>query len=154
MNDDVLLMDADVLYAHEIFARLLSSASRTALLMDETVRQDSEECMVAAKDRRVTHLSKTVPAGFDEIGEGVGFLKVHQDDIPHLLKAVQRKIEAQHLDMEYEDALQEFFSQVPVGYEKIGGLPWVEIDFPEDVERAATRVLPAIKALENNTSTK
>ena len=48
MNDDVVLMDADVLYAHEILARLLGSEHQTALLMDETVRQVTEECMVAA----------------------------------------------------------------------------------------------------------
>ncbi len=32
--------------------------------------------------------------------------------------------------MEYEDALREFFESVRVGFEKIGGLPWTEIDFP------------------------
>ncbi len=154
MDEDILLMDADVLYGHEILARLLSSESRTALLMDETVRQDSEECMVAVKDRRVTRLSKRVPVNFDEIGEGVGFLKVHQQDVPYLIQSVQRKVEDQQLDIEYEDALQEFFERVPVGYEKIGGLPWVEIDFPEDVDRAVTQVLPAIKALERHVSAK
>ena len=52
--------------------------------------------------------------------------------------------------MEYEDALNEFFKKVPVGYEKIGGWPWVEIDFPEDIDRATSKTLPAIVALENN----
>jgi hypothetical protein len=38
--------------------------------------------------------------------------------------------------MEYEDALVGYFRDVIVGYEKIGGLPWTEIDFMEDVTKA------------------
>ncbi len=151
MNDDVILMDADVLYAHEILCRLVTSRHTTALLMDENVRQDSEECMVSAIGQRVIRLSKSIPSEYEDIGEGVGFLRVKKEDIPVLLEAVQRHIDAENLDMEYEDALQEFFERVPVGYEKIGGLPWVEIDFPEDVKRATDQVLPAIHDLENNT---
>ena len=44
--------------------------------------------------------------------------------------------------MEYEDALIDFFRDVKVGHEKIGGLPWTEIDFPEDVTRAEREILP------------
>jgi choline kinase len=153
MDDDVVLMDADVLYAPTILARLLHSPLPTALLMDETVKQESEECMIAAKAGRVLTLSKTLPSAYDEAGEGVGFLKVQQQDIPALLQSVQGYVEAGALDMEYEDALNRFFQEVPVGYEKIGGLPWIEIDFPEDIDRAASEILPAVRDLEENMRT-
>lgn len=149
LDDDVILMDADVLYAPEILARLVRSSEASALLMDETVKQDSEECMVAAQGRRVVSLSKILPPHYEETGEGVGFLKVQKRDIPPLLRSVQTCIEAGKLDMEYEDALTDFFLDVPVGYEKIGGLPWIEIDFPEDVQRATLQVLPAIQTMGN-----
>lgn len=151
MDDDVVLMDADVLYAPSILARLVHSPFPTALLMDETVKQESEECMIAAKAGRVLTLSKTLPSAYDEAGEGVGFLKVQKQDIPALLQSVQAYVAAGALDMEYEDALKEFFEKVPVGYEKIGGLPWIEIDFPEDIDRAESEVLPAVINLEENT---
>ncbi len=151
MDDDVVLMDADVLYAPSILARLVHSPFPTALLMDETVRQQSEECMIAAKAGRVLTLSKTLPSAYDEAGEGVGFLKVQKQDIPALLQSVQAYVAAGKLDMEYEDALKEFFEKVPVGYEKIGGLPWIEIDFPEDIDRAESKILPAVINLEENT---
>ncbi|PJA78414.1 MAG: hypothetical protein CO149_04165, partial [Nitrospirae bacterium CG_4_9_14_3_um_filter_51_5] len=101
MDDDVVLMDADVLYAPLVLARLLHSPFPTALLMDETVKQESEECMIAAKDGRVLTLSKILPSAYDEAGEGVGFLKVQQQDIPALLQSVQAYVEAGALDMEY-----------------------------------------------------
>lgn len=150
MDDDVVLMDADVLYAPSILARLVHSPFPTALLMDETVKQESEECMIAAKAGRVLTLSKTLPSAYDEAGEGVGFLKVQQQDIPALLQSVQAYVEAGALDMEYEDALKDFFEKVPVGYERIGGLPWIEIDFPEDIDRAVSEILPAVLNLEEN----
>ncbi len=153
MDGDVVLMDADVLYASEILTRLLQSSQPSALLMDETVKQESEECMVASQDRRVLSLSKVLPADYEEAGEGVGFLKVQKQDIPSLLSAVQACIEADKLDMEYEDALTTFFQDVRVGYEKIGGLPWIEIDFPEDVKRAESQVLPAIHEIEQRPAT-
>ncbi len=152
MDADVVLMDADVLYASEILTRLVRSTQASALLMDETVKQESEECMVAARGGRVLSLSKVLPAEFEEAGEGVGFLKVQRHDIPSLLRSVQACIDADRLDMEYEDALATFFRDVSVGYEKIGGLPWIEIDFPEDIQRARSHVLPAIQAIENNES--
>jgi choline kinase len=46
--------------------------------------------------------------------------------------------------MEYEDALLEFFQNVKVGYEPIGGLPWTEIDFTEDVTKAEREILPKL----------
>ena len=153
MDADVVLMDADVLYSPEILARLVRSSQPSALLMDETVTQESEECMVAAKDGRVLSLSKTLPTGYDEAGEGVGFLKVQKQDVPSLLRSVETCIAASRLDMEYEDALTTFFQDVLVGYEKIGGLPWIEIDFPEDIQRAASQILPAIETMENTPTT-
>ena len=153
MDEDVLLMDADVLYAPEILARLVRSPQPSSLLMDETVNQESEECMIAARGGRVVSLSKTLPIDYDEAGEGVGFLKVQKSAISSLLHSVQVCIEAGKLDMEYEDALTDFFKTVSVGYEKIGGLPWIEIDFPEDITRAASQILPAMEAIENTTST-
>ena len=153
MDDDVVLMDADVLYASEVLRRLFQSSQPSAVLMDETVKQESEECMVAAQDGRVLSLSKVLPPNYHEAGEGVGFLKVQKKDIPSLLNAVQTCMEAEQFDMEYEDALKLFFQNVCVGYEKIGGLPWIEIDFPEDVEKAAAEVLPAINTIEQTVST-
>ena len=46
--------------------------------------------------------------------------------------------------MEYEDGLLQYFQDVKVGQEKIGGLPWTEIDFPEDVTKAEREVLPRL----------
>ena len=144
LDDDVVIMDADVLFHPTILERLVTSSHPNVLLMDETVSQQTEECMVVVRDGRVIALSKQMPDMYDEAGEGVGFLRVSRHDVPSVLKSVEQHISQELMDMEYEDALRDFFMSTPVGVEKIGGLPWIEIDFPEDVESAQNHVLPKL----------
>ena len=143
-DDDAVIMDADVLYHREIMRRLLRSTYPNCLLMDETVKQTGEECMVVVRGGRVVALTKRMPSAYDYVGEGVGFLKVQHSDADHLVASLEAHIERDEWDMEYEDGLLEFFGAVAVGHEKIGGLPWTEIDFPEDVEKATREILPKL----------
>ncbi len=145
MDDDVVIMDADLLFHRALLDRLLSSPFPNVLLADETVTQQTEECMVAAREGRVAALSKRPPKDCDHIGEGAGLLRVARAAVPALLRSVGACVQRGLLDLEYEDALEEFFREIPVGFERIGGLPWIEIDFPEDVERAQRDVLPRLE---------
>src|SRR5438105_15694562 len=86
-----------------------------------------------------------MPGQYDFAGEGVGFLKVRRADTEALINSLKGHADRGELDMEYEDALLEFFGAVRGGHEKIGGLPWIEIDFPEDVARAERDILPKLE---------
>lgn len=144
LDDDTIVMDADVLFHAEILRRLVSSSSENALLMDETVKQTGEECMVVVTGGRVVALTKNMPEQYDYAGEGVGFLRVRHADTPRVVSSLRDYIDRGSWDMEYEDALLEYFQDVRVGYERIGGLPWTEIDFIEDVRKAELEVLPRL----------
>lgn len=144
LDDDVIVMDADVLFHREILRRLVESPHENALLMDETVRQSGEECMVVVSGGRVIALTKKMPERYDYAGEGVGFLRVRHADTPHMVASLRTHIDNGSWNMEYEDALLQFFQTVKVGHEKIGGLPWTEIDFVEDVKKAELDVLPKL----------
>jgi L-glutamine-phosphate cytidylyltransferase len=144
LDDDVLIMDADVLFHHEILRRLVQSPYPNALLMDDSIKQTGEECMVVAEGSRVIALTKTMPSRYDRAGEGVGFLKVRHADTPHMVASLRTFVDRDAWQMEYEDALIGFFQDVKVGYEVVGGLPWTEIDFPEDVVKAEREILPKL----------
>jgi choline kinase len=144
LDRDVLIMDADVLFHREILRRLVTSAHPTALLLDESVKQETEECMAVVQGGRIIALTKQMPSRYDFAGEGVGFLKVRGADCPALIRSLQGHVDQERWQMEYEDGLREFFAEVRVGFEKIGGLPWTEIDFPEDVARAEREILPRL----------
>lgn len=144
LDDDTIVMDADVLFHPEILRRLVSSPCENALLMDETVKQTGEECMVVVAGGRVIALTKNMPDQYDYAGEGVGFLRVRHADTPYVVSSLRGYIDRGSWDMEYEDALRPYFQEVRVGYERIGGLPWTEIDFVEDVKKAELEVLPRL----------
>ena len=144
LDDDVIIMDADVLFHREILRRLVASPYENALLMDETVKQTGEECMVVVAGGRVIALTKKMPDHYDYAGEGVGFLRVKHADAPRVVSSLRSCVEKEAWSMEYEDALLEYFRDVRVGHEKIGGLPWTEIDFVEDVKKAELEVLPRL----------
>ena len=150
-DDDLLIMDADVLCPASFMTRLVNSPHPNAVLIDETVRQDSEERMAVIAGRRVMALTKQRPAQPSELlGEGVGFLKVTRRDSEAMVAAMEPFVARGELDMEYEDTWEAFFRAVPVGYEEVGGQPWIEIDFPGDVARAEREILPRITELEKN----
>jgi choline kinase len=144
LDDDTIVMDADVLFHPEILRRLVASPCENALLMDETVQQTGEECMVVVAGGRVIALTKNMPDRYDYAGEGVGFFRVRHADTPHVVSSLRGYIDRGSWDMEYEDALRPYFQDVRVGYERIGGLPWTEIDFIEDVKKAELEVLPKL----------
>jgi L-glutamine-phosphate cytidylyltransferase len=143
-DDDTIVMDADVLFHREILRRLVSSPCENVLLMDETVKQTGEECMVVVAGGRVIALTKKVPEQYDYAGEGVGFLRVRYADTPRLVSSLRSYIDKESWDMEYEDGLVGYFQDVKVGHEKIGGLPWTEIDFIDDIKKAELEVLPRL----------
>jgi len=157
-DDDLLIMDADVLCPASFVTKLIHSPHPNAILIDERVRQQSEERMAVIQGGRVAALTKKVPPtltlplqgggmgrGENLVGEGVGFLKITRADTRLMLEAMEPFVRRGELDMEYEDTWEVFFRNATVGYEQIGGQPWVEIDFPEDLERAEREILPRLK---------
>src|SRR5712692_2275600 len=145
-DDDLLIMDADVLCPASFVRQLVTSPHPNVLLVDERACQDSEERMAIIRGGRVEALTKKVPSEPpDVIGEGVGFLKVTREDSRAMLAAMEPFVQKGALDLEYEDTWEAFFRAVPVGCEKIGGQPWIEVDFPEDIVRAEREVLPRLQ---------
>src|SRR5207249_12077312 len=80
---------------------------RSALLMDETVKQTTEECMVVVRGGRVVGLTKRMPERYDFAGEGVGFLKVRRADTDALINSLKG-----HRSEEHTSELQSRFDLV------------------------------------------
>ena len=64
--------------------------------------------------------------------------------------AAWRLVEAGRRQAIYEEAIREVVLAEPpdtFGITDITGLPWVEIDFPEDLEAARREIFPLLQAL-------
>ena len=65
-----------------------------------------------------------------------------------LVVQLQTFIDRDLLDEAYEPAMRELILNEPpesLGVEDITGTPWIEIDFPDDLKRAANIILPGIQ---------
>ncbi len=145
LNEDVLIMDADVLYHDKLLIKLAESSNKSCFLLDENCEDTGEEMMLFVKGDKVIGISKVSSYDCDFKGEGVGFLKLSVNDC-HKLKAILEKFEqAGKVNVEYEDSLHELLPLCTVGFERVEDLPWIEIDFEEDIERARREILPRLE---------
>jgi choline kinase len=151
-DDDILIMDADVLFPITLIERLVRSTHTNCFLLDASAVNTGEEQMLLTCNGRVLNIVRGGSGDFDLIGESVGFLKVSRADAP-LLRAILDDLVAQGRDsIEHEEAFPLFLAQREVGFERVDDLPWTEIDFPEDLERAERGVLPRIVTLDDEIS--
>ncbi len=141
-KSSTVIMDADVLYPAKLMKRLMESQQPNSFLMDEKQEESGEEMMLGARKDRVLKIARTLGEGFDRFGEGVGFLKISSEAGIILSRHLTDFVDKGIIDVEYEDAFNPFLQECEVGFELVGNLPWTEIDFQEDVDRAVHEILP------------
>lgn len=144
-DDGLLLMDGDVLYPAAMLRRLVSSREKTCLLLDQSIDlEDPEPMRVAVLNGKIIDLRKQWDGSADRIGESIGFFKIAAEDIDLLLSEIGRHATDEYSAERHEDVIRELVLQGRMGFEDVSGLPWIEIDFPEDLAKAREQILPAV----------
>jgi choline kinase len=147
-SEPVLLMDADVLYSAEFLRRLIASPHRTALLIDRDFSTaDDDPVLVPIAKGRPFDFVKKWKGEAETVGESIGFFKVATDDVRELISLARTMSIGAGRSSSYDDVLRRMVQAGRFGHEDVTGLPWTEIDFPTDVDRAILEVLPAIAAI-------
>jgi choline kinase len=82
-------------------------------------------------------------------GEAVGMLRFSSEAGEVLRGILEEFVETGKDSLEYEDTLRELAAEVPIGVVEVGDLPWIEIDFEEDLARARDGVLPEVERLDS-----
>lgn len=148
-GETVLVLDADVLFHPRILQTLIESQHANCYLMDKDFVPGDEPVKIAIHQGVMVEFRKALPVDleFDTLGESVGFFKFDGKFSALIAeKCAEYKSEGL-LDAPHEEALRDVLLEHPRAFncEDISGLPWLEVDFPEDVERAIKQILPAIK---------
>ena len=147
-GDDVLVMDADVLYHPHILQRLVKSPLPNCYLMDRDFAPGDEPVKLCVAGNRIVELRKRVAEGlsYDSIGESVGFFKFDAATALRLVRLINAYVADGRRELAHEEALRELAlsDDIMIGVEDVTALPWLEIDFPEDLIRAEQQVLPLI----------
>ena len=148
-GDTVLVMDADVLFHPQIMQSLIESPHQNCFLIDRQFVAGDEPVKIAINGGQMVEFRKALPIDleFDTLGESVGFFKFNNEIAAKITQVCAAYNTEGLLGAPHEEALRDVLLALPSAFEceDISGLPWLEIDFPEDVERAIKHVLPAIR---------
>jgi choline kinase len=146
-GEPVLLMDGDVLYDQRMMERLVGSDHGNCFLLDRTTEEGEDPVKLCMADGHLVDFHKRPSLPHDWWGEWVGFARFSPEVAGHVAEAAGGYVEGGRIDEIYEEAIRDVLLALPRGsfqVEDITGLPWVEIDFPEDLERAGEEVFPRL----------
>jgi choline kinase len=146
-GEPLIFMDGDVLYDYRIMERLIASRHENCFLMDRSIEPGEEPVKLCMRDGRLVDFHKRPQLAHDWHGEWVGFAQFTPEIAARIAVAAERYVDSGRHDEIYEEAFRDVVLREPAGtfdVEDITGLPWVEIDFPEDVRRAEREVFPRL----------
>jgi L-glutamine-phosphate cytidylyltransferase len=144
-----VVLNCDVLFHPVLLNDLLTSRHENALLLayreaDQAPFGD-EEMKVQVRCGRVREMSKQMDPD-DADGENLGIVKFGPEGAAELVKIMDRLVAAGGVREWAPRAFRELAQVRPLHAIGTRGFPWIEIDFPEDYQRALREVLPQIDA--------
>jgi len=151
---EFILMDADVLYDQQIICRLVKTSIKNCFLLDRNFMPGDEPVKICVDNNgKINEFRKQVAEDldYDIQGESVGFFKFNNLIGKSLLERIDDYLTKGENNTPYEEAIRDLLLEDPeqFGYEDVTGIPWIEIDFPDDIERAQKEILPKLSPINN-----
>jgi choline kinase len=148
LYDGFVVLNCDVLFQPVLLEDLLGSRHRDALLLDyrrgDSAPYGDEEMKVKVQGGRVLDMSKDMDPA-EATGENLGIVKFSADGAGALVEIMDRLVAGGGTRDWAPKAFAAFAQNHDLFAVGTRGLPWIEIDFPEDYHRAVRDVLPAIE---------
>ena len=143
----VLFMDADVLYHASLVKKLTSKSVHSIIPYDRVFEAGDEPVKLCLSNEKPVEFSKIVGCMYDQIGEWPGFMRLSPKSANLIADDLDAGIVNGDLDSPYEESMRRVIlgsSDDEFEFIDITGLPWIEIDFPKDLEKAKSIILPKI----------
>jgi L-glutamine-phosphate cytidylyltransferase len=148
LQQGFVVMNCDVLFPATILNDLVTARHDNALLVSYPEPGDSEfddeEMKVQVRRGRVVAIGKDLPPG-DTDAENVGIVKFGAPGAQRLIPLMDQIVEGGSERDWAPRAFGVFAQQHPLFAIGTRGLPWTEIDTPDDYKRAVGEVFPAIR---------
>ncbi|MHC4605493.1 MAG: phosphocholine cytidylyltransferase family protein [Planctomycetota bacterium] len=142
LRGPLLILNCDVLFHAEVLNRVLSEGP-DVIAYDTSSGKGLEQTKVELSEGRLTRLSKDLPAEKSS-GESLGIVYLSEKGTETLLECADELIGDGKENSWVIEALEETARRTPIRAVDVAGLPWVEIDFPYDLDRARREVWPKI----------
>lgn len=144
-----LVLNCDVIFHADLLRRLLADPGPNAILVDFESELGDEEMKVRVTDGLVTAISKDIP-GEPGMGENLGIIRIGARDSAAFFACAEGIIKAGEARAWAPHCIQRLVGRVPFRAVPTGGLPWTEIDFPEDLAHARRNIHPLCADLTRN----
>ena len=136
MNEDFIYFNADVLFHPDLLEKLVKGEEKNLLLIEKK-KTGEEEVKVLVNDGLISEIHKQIDPLKAE-GEFIGIAKFIKKDLDLFKKCLETGV-ANHQENNYfEYAVNMMCLKTELIPIYTAGLPCIEIDFPEDLERAKT----------------
>lgn len=144
-NDYLLYMDADILYDKQILKRLIDLEYENAVIVGRLNVDTGEEMKVFGENGIAKNIGRGIDIkGGQLVGEAVGIVKISSKHIKPLVENMGLLVENKEF-MSHENLTHVMCQKNLMNYVHVEDLPWVEIDFREDIEKAKKETYPKIR---------
>lgn len=139
-----IVLNCDVLFDPRVLARLLACEG-DAFAFDSSSGAEDEQMKVELRRGCLAAIDKRLPSERVH-GENVGLLYFSAAAARQLFRETEALLRAGATDTWLAAAVQRLARWVPLRGVDVADLSWIEIDFPDDLERARREVWPRIRS--------
>jgi len=145
VRQGAIVLNSDILVSPVLIARLLGAPARDAALVDPRNDMGAEEMKVRISNGFIAEFSKDLPLE-KASGENVGILKFSFEGGRRLARHLDTLVHIGMTNAWAPLAFSALAREWPLAAVSTHGIPWTEIDFPEDLARAERVLAPQLPA--------
>lgn len=136
LDDDCLIINADVFFTDEILRMVLEEPYDAVMLVDKTRRKTGDYFFATTDNGCIKKYGKDLPLQYRSC-EYVGISKVTKKFMPVFIKRLNDLIDASEHGKWWEDTLYSFTDtdEHQIHTKDVEGIFWSEIDYFDDYER-------------------
>jgi choline kinase len=136
IDDDMLILNADVYFSNEILDIILSDKKDVTMAIDKSRTATGDYFFSTTPNGCIRKYGKEIPLE-ERNCEYVGIAKINKSFTPHFKRRMDALIKTQHHDYWWENVLYSFtdFKEKNIYTVDVNGLFWSEIDYFDDYER-------------------
>lgn len=133
---ECLLMNGDVLYPVELLQRVLDDEKDNVLAVEAKQCGKEEVKVIEGADERIVAIGKELIQE-NSLGEFIGVAKLSEAFNIQFTDSLSQLIEAGGKADYFEAAIHPLLAKIQLHYVDVSDLPCIEIDFLEDLDKAA-----------------
>lgn len=141
LNDDLIVMNADVYFSDEILDDLINNPNEVVLVSDKTRIAEGDYFFKLNEQNKVVKYGKDIPLE-DRSCEYVGMAKISKSFAPSFKKRLEEMIKEEKYDAWWENVIYSYTEEKDnlISTMDISGHFWSEIDFIDDYQRILDHV--------------